>query len=315
MTLAFIMDGGLFDAPGMGLDLYERFPPVREVFGRAAGWAGLEPGRLLRWELPRLHEHRQVGAIRQAAVTLGLCDVLAERGLRPDVTAGVSLGGMISACVAGAISREDLFRVLGHMRSAPGPSGPAQGAAALVLAPGAAASDYLGEGVEDVHVAVDSGRADNGVHTLVLSGYSAALEKLAAALPDGVLHLLPEFTLAFHSPISGYMAEYLAPFLAEIPFRDPGLPLGSGMRPGLLTTGDEVRDMFQRNQSTMVSWPYLFESLIEQDTELAVLVGPGTVDRFPGSLPFPVLQIETPEQIAEGAATIYELGIGVSSGV
>jgi hypothetical protein len=86
MTLAYVMDGGMSDSPGLDVDLYERFGLVRRLYREVAEWTGLEVDRLPRWELPLVREYRYAGAIRQAAVTLGACDLLAEQGIKPDRT-------------------------------------------------------------------------------------------------------------------------------------------------------------------------------------------------------------------------------------
>lgn len=315
MTLAYIMDGGLFDGPGAGLDLYEQFPVVRDLYDQVADWVGLEPDRLRRWELPLMYEHREVGAIRQAALTLGICDLLAEHGLRPGVTTGISLGGMVAACVAGAIDRRDLFIILEHLRHAPGPAGPAQAAAALFVPAGADQEEYLGLLGEGAYVAVDCGSAaEGGRHTFLLSGYATALYEAADLLPEGAVYFLPEINVAFHSPLSSHVQDFLEPCIKAIPFRDPEIPVGSCMEAKMLTTAADVREMFLRNQTAMVSLPHMFANLMRQDVEMGVLVGPGNIERFPGGLPFPVIHVETSEQIADSLTTIYELGIQFSVG-
>src|SRR3954447_18317859 len=105
MALAFVVDGGLSDPPGTGVDLCEGHPVVRASYAQAAGWTGLPMQRLLTWEPDADAEYRQGGAIRRAALVFGVCDLLAEHGVRPDVTGGMSLGGLIAAAVAGAVGR------------------------------------------------------------------------------------------------------------------------------------------------------------------------------------------------------------------
>jgi [acyl-carrier-protein] S-malonyltransferase len=310
------MDGGLFDAPGAGKDLYERFPIVRELYGQVANWVGIPSERLLTWELPRLHEHRRVGAIRQAVISLAVCDVLAEHGILPDAAGGISLGGMIAACVAGAIDRPDLFALLGYLRDAPAPPGPPQAAAVLVLPADLDVTVFMETAPGDVYLAIDNGRtADGGHHVFVLSGYEAALQELAARPPTGRVRILPDLSVAFHSPLSQYLREFIEPALDTVAFRPPSLPLTSAMGQGPLATADQVRDTFLLNQVTMVSLPSLAANLARFDTEVAVLAGPGSVDRFSGAMPFPVIHIETADQLTDGLATLYELGINPAIGI
>lgn len=328
MALAYIVDGGLNDQPGTGADLYERFPAVRRLYEQVHEWTGLEVGRLLAWELPAQQEFRQVGAIRQAAVVLGLCDVLAEHGILPDVVGGLSLGGRISACIAGSLSRRGLFELLARLRHAPPPPGPAQGVAALVVPAEADLGDYLGAGTADtdhlglgtadtgariaegLYVAADLGVIGGGRdRMLLLAGYRAALDELAARLPKGTVRIPKEVVAAYHSPLSQYLVDFLDPVLAATPFRDPVIPLCSCMSPGPLTTAEQVREEFRRNPVARVSLPRVFDGLERHDAELALLLGPAQVDLFLESPDVRVVHVESPEHVAEALTAVHEFGV------
>ena len=309
MTLAYVLDGALVDLAGLGVGLYERFAAVRRVYAEAAEWSGLEVDRLLRWELTGLAEHRQAGAIRQAAVALAVCDLLAEHGVRPDIVAGISLGGLIGACVAGAVDRRDLFTLFKHLRDAPEPTGPRQGMAPLTVPAGIEVEEYLRDRAEGVHVAVDGGPTPGeGSQLVMLSGHVAALVDLAGKLPAGTLQVRPKFPLAAHSPLARQLQEFQDPFIEAITFRDPVVPLCSCYEPKLLTTADEVRDTFLRNWVDKVSYPHVYAKLMDQGTNLAIMAGPGAADRFRGALECPVVQIEEPDDLSLALTTLYELG-------
>ena len=309
MTLAYVLDGTLFDVTGLGVGLYERFAAVRRVYAEAAEWSGLEVDRLLRWELTGLAEHRQAGAIRQAAAALAVCDLLAEHGVRPDIVAGVSMGGVIGACMAEAVDRRDLFTLLKRSEGAPDPTGPRQGMAALTVPAGVEVEEYLGGLPEGVHVAVDCGlTADGEGRAIGLSGYVAALVDLAGKLPAGILKVLADMPIGLHSPLARQLQEFQNSFIEGISFRDPVVPLCSCYEPKLLTTADEVRDMFLRNWVGKVSYPHVYANLMDQGTDLAIMAGPGAADRFRGALECPVVQIEEPDDLSLALTTLYELG-------
>jgi [acyl-carrier-protein] S-malonyltransferase len=306
MTLAYVMDGGMNDSPGLGVDLYERFSLIRRLYGEVAEWTGVDTDRLLRWELPLLREYRYAGAIRQAAVALGVCDLLAERGIRPDIIAGVSLGGMIGACVAGAVDRHDLFTVLRHMKDAPQPTGPPQAAAALAAPVDMEVEHYVGGLPAGVHYAVEAGLESTGERRMfVLTGYRTALEALAQRLPEGALRLLPGWDVAIHSPLSDYLTDFVKPCIDNITLRNPAVPLFGAHAPKPLTTAAEVRDAFLHNSVSRISYPMLFANLVEQGTDLAILTGPGGAN----GLPVPVVQVEGCDDIAGALTAVYEFGL------
>ncbi|MEU7837923.1 hypothetical protein [Nonomuraea sp. NPDC049129] len=315
MALAYIVDGGLNDNPGTGADLYERFPAVRRLYAQVHEWTGLAVERLLAWELPTQQEFRQVGAIRQAAVVLGLCDVLAEHGVRPDVVGGLSLGGRISACIAGSLSRRGLFGLLARLRDAPPPPGPAQGVAALVVPADANVEDYLrGRLGDGLHVAAELGVVGGRDRMLLLAGYRAELDDLAAGLPKGAVRIPKEVVAAYHSPLSQYLVDFLDPALDTVPFDDPVIPLCSCMTPRTLTTAAEVRAEFRRNPIERVSLPQVFAGLERHDTELALLLGPAQVDLFLESPNVHVVHVESAEHVAEALTAIHEFGVQLSPG-
>ncbi len=309
MTLAYVLDAALFDAVGLGVGLYERFATVRDVYAEAAECGGLEVDQLLRWESTGLSENKQTGVIRQTAVVLAVCDLLAEHGVRPDVVGGVSLGGFLGACVAGAMDRRDLFGLFRHMRDAPEPTGPRQGMAAFAMPAGTEVEEYLGGVPEGVHVAVDGGpTAEQDRHVIALSGHLAALVDLAEKLPAGTLHVLPDMPLAAHSPLCRPLQDFQDAFVEAISFRDPVIPLCSCFEPKLLTTADEVRDIFLRNHVAPVSYPHLYTSLRAQGADLAIMAGPGDADRFRGALEYPIVQVEEPDDLHLALKTLHEYG-------
>lgn len=311
MALAFIIDGGLNDAPGTGTELYEAWPAVRDAYAEAARCAGLHVERMLAWELDRSGEHRQVGALRQAALALGVCDVLAGHGIGPDVVAGLSLGGMVGAALAGAITRRELFELLAHLRGVPDPPGPPQGVASYFVPKGREPDEFAGGFPDGVYVAADMGLVgDRSVRMLLLSGYRAALHRLAEQLGDPtVLRIPPNITTAYHSPLQHYITDFLEPVVARTAFRKPHTPLCGGLSPFQYDTGEQVRSMFLRNHTETVSLPRLLDCLDRHDTELSFVIGPSMGDLFVAAAEHTVIRIENPEHLAEALDAFHESGL------
>jgi [acyl-carrier-protein] S-malonyltransferase len=313
MALAFIIDGGLNDPPGTGTELYAAFPAVREVYAEAAACAGMPVRRLLTWELERSAEHRQVGAIRQSALALGVCDVLAERGVRPDVVAGLSLGGMVGAAVTGAVARRDLFDMLAHLRGVPDASGPPQGVASFFVPTGREPDEFAGGFPDGVYVAAQMGPVgDRSVQLTLISGHREALHRLAERLPDrSVLRIPPDITTAYHSPLQRHIADYVEPVLARMAFRDPRIPLCGGLAPFEYRTGEQVRSMFLRNHTESVSLPRLFECLDRHATALSFVIGPSMGDLFVTAARHTIVRVESPEHVPEALEALHESGLAV----
>lgn len=311
MALAFIVDGGLNDPPGHGTELYDAFPAVRAQYARAAEWTGVPVERLLSWELDRSAEYKRVGVIRQAAVALGVCDVLAERGIRPGVAAGMSRGSLIGAAIAGAVARRELVDLLSRLRDVPSPPGPPQGIAQLFVPPGVAPEEFAGGFPDGVYIAGDIGPVAGGAAYLVLvSGYRDALRRLAGQLQDKTAIRIPEDVVsAFHSPLREHVREFQEPYLAAMHVRDPEIPLCGGLEQGVYTTAEQVRDMFRRNHTDAICLSRLVDGLERNGTGLAVLIGPGLVDLYRGAMKCPVVHIEKPDHVTEAVDAARELGM------
>lgn len=312
MALAYILGGGIKVEPGIGIDLHDRYDRAKATYRDVSEWTGLEVSQILREGLPGATELRKgIGGIRQAAAILATYDVLADHGVHPGVVSGLSLGSMIGACLAGALDRADLFGFLMHYREVPSlPEGSRpQGIVALTLPPDADFGWYYQLGDRGVYVLADMGPVFGGQkHVLMLSGYYDALTDLAAELPADCVPRPPEPELAFHSPLQQHVVDHLKAYIDAMPLRDPLLPLCSSLAPEVLTTAEQVREVFRRNPVDPVSVVHMRTGLERFDAELGLVLGPSQFDRFMLS-PFPVVHVATPEQVVEAITAIHDLGV------
>jgi [acyl-carrier-protein] S-malonyltransferase len=308
VKIAYLIDGGLSDVAGAGLDLYEKYPQIKDLYAQAAEWTGVTVDRMLRWELPRHPEYLEVGLIRQASIILGVTDLLADRGVRPDVIAGMSLGSLVGACIAGAVDRRDLFTFLRRKTQVPPPTGPEQACAGVLVPVGLDDEEYLGKLVEGTYVAGELGVRRNGtVRGFMVAGYREALQRVMDTLPEGAMHLIPDVSIAVHTPLCADQNDFLEPVVSRMTFRDPVVPLCSCKERGMLTTGKEVGDWYLGNQVDKVSTPDMFHNVARKEPDIAFLLGPARLDVYLDSLPCPVIQIEDDEQLADAMSAIYEL--------
>jgi [acyl-carrier-protein] S-malonyltransferase len=312
MTLGYFLGGGFTLDPDAGKELYEQFPVMRATYEDVSRWTGLTVAAIRSEELPSTPEKRQsAGTIRQAALTFGVADILADAGIRPTAIGGLSLGAMMSSCLAGAVDRRTFFELLAHTRNTPElPSGsPPQGVALAFLPVDAEEQEYYAPRRAGIYRACDFGLGfGNSRRTLVLAGYRSALDELAAQAPADTITVLKSVTIASHSPLRRHARDFMAPYLATIDFRDPVITLCSCLEPATLTTADQVRDLFERNPTTPVSIVHLVSELKRNGTRLGVVIGPAIPEGIL-SFPFPVVHVEKPEHVDDLATAVYELGI------
>lgn len=320
MTISYIIGGGVALEPH-SMALYERYRTMRDWSDQVARWSGLTLDQLYTEDLSaHLYgaddaarpELRHLSAARQAMLALGIADVLAEQGIRPDLLGGSSLGWMICSCLAGAISREDLFAMLEFNSRQPmsPPGEPGRGFAVAIIEADTDLDWYCGPDRPGVYFASDVGGrfADGRYQMVMFSGRLDALRELAAEAPQGQLNVLSVLG-GGHTPLQEYYAGLVRPYLEKIPFRDPALPVVSALREGAaITTAEAVRAEFAANLTTPAYLSHVKQGLAARGTELALLLGAGVpVALF--AWPYPTLGVSSPEEIEQAAATVYDMGL------
>ncbi|MFD5565030.1 ACP S-malonyltransferase [Kitasatospora griseola] len=314
MSLGYLFGGGVGTEPH-GLELYRTYEVVQGWYEQVSAWTGLTVGQILEEDLPTAQEERQsVGTVREAALAIGVHDVLASFNLRPAAIGGLSLGAMTASCLAGSLGRRELFEMLAGSRDTPEPPAedPQQGIAIAFgsLADGAPA--HPGENVPGVYLAGDFGPTVDGTkRIMMLAGHAEALGALAAEAPPGTVVPLPGRTIAVHTPLRRPYRDFMAPRIDAIPFSAPELPLLSCLESKVLRTADDVRDLFQRNSTDPISLVDVYTGMKDQGVQLGLVMGPSIPEGIL-AFPFPVVHIERPEHVEQALTTAYELGIDLT---
>lgn len=334
MTLTYILgtDGAAVEPAGA--DFYDEHEVMRRWCAQVQQWTGFEmPQLLLEDHTPLLTPggpraarepadlsvrphfvHR--AEVRQATYAIGIADVLAEQGMRPDFIAGTSLGGLVAACLAGCFEREELFQLLGRISRLPlaPPAEPARGVA-FAMVPASADPDwYVGENRSHVFPVMQQQVGKK--RWVMLSGYLNELKDLADQAPASQFQLVTGSVGGSHTPLQAFVQTPIEAAFDEIKFRDPQVPLISAVGgPDLgtrLETAEDVRlsllDSYVKPSSTAVDLAAAFEQYRPR-MGLAL----GSALRFgPPPSSFPVLQAAVTADISQIMTMAYDLGIELS---
>src|SRR5690606_28852754 len=115
MSVAFLFPGQGSQRPGMGADLYERFPEARARFDEADAVLGFKLTEVMFAEGEAAAEELKQTAVTQPALyvhSLAAFAVLAERGHAPDMAAGHGLGEYSALAACGALAFADGLRAV-----------------------------------------------------------------------------------------------------------------------------------------------------------------------------------------------------------
>lgn len=270
--IAFIYPGQGAQKAGMGKDFYENSESARAVFDRASEILDLDMKELCFEENDRLDltEYTQAALV---TTCLAMTKVVSERGICPDVTAGLSLGEYCAIAIAGGMSEEDAIRTVrkrGILMQNTVPAG--EGAMAAVLGMEASAIEEVIAGIEGVSIA-NYNCPGQIVITGVTEGVEDASEKLKAAGAKRVVIL--NVSGPFHSPLLKSAGEELLKELENVEIHKLEIPYVTNVTAEYVQDEEEIKGLLGQQVSSSVRWEQSIRKMIEEGVDTFVEIGPG----------------------------------------
>lgn len=274
--IAFIFPGQGAQKTGMGKDFYEQSQRAAEIYDAASKRLKEEMEIDIRTLCFDENDKLDQTAYTQAALVttcLAMARTLEEKGVRADVTAGLSLGEYCAIAVAGGMSDLDAvwaLRKRGVLMEEAVPTG--VGAMAAVLGLSAEQIEKVTEEIKGVTVA-NYNCPGQVVITGETDSVDAAKEKL---LECGAKRVLPlNVSGPFHSPMLKEAGEKLSEVLDQIHFHELELPYVTNVTAEPITDICKTKELLKEQVAASVRWQQSMERMIEDGVDTFIEIGPG----------------------------------------
>lgn len=270
--IAFIYPGQGAQVCGMGKDFYEQTEIGKQVFDLASDLLGFSVPDLCFTENDQLDitEYTQVAMV---TTSIAMTKVLEEKGIKPDVTAGLSLGEYCALYAAGVMSEGDAIttvRQRGIFMQEEVPVG--QGAMAAILAMDVTAIENVIANIEGVEIA-----NYNCPGQIVISGKKMAVEIACEKLKEAGAKRTVMLNVSgpFHSQMLTGAGEKLSKVLDPVEIHTPSVPYVANVTASYVTDVTQVKPLLVQQVSSSVRWQQSMELLLEDGVDIFIEIGPG----------------------------------------
>ncbi len=273
MKTAFIFPGQGAQKVGMGKEFYDEFSVSKAFFDEASEAVGLDLKALCFQENDKINitEYTQVCLL---TTSVAILKVLEEQGVKPDVSAGLSLGEYCSLVATGAMKDTDAAKAVrqrGIFMEKEVPAG--VGGMAAIIGMEADKIQAAIQDIDEVQIA-----NYNCPGQIVISGKKEAVLAGSKACQEAGARRAIQLNVSgpFHSSLLVGAGEKLEKVLDEFSLQDPVVPYLANCTADYVTQADSIKPLLVRQVSNSVMWQQSIERMVQDGVEVFVEIGPGT---------------------------------------
>ncbi|MBF8982176.1 ACP S-malonyltransferase [Lutibacter sp. B2] len=274
--IAFVFPGQGAQYVGMGKEIVENYEIANEVFKQASEAIGYDMKKMC-FEGPQ-DELMKTENTQPAILTtcIAIAKVIEQKGITPDVSAGLSLGEYASLVIANVIDFKEavgLVKKRGAYMQAAVPAGVGTMAA------------ILGMERNDLEAVLQQAQKDGIVEAanfncpgqIVISGEIKAVEKACElAIEQGAKKAVKlPVSAPFHCSMLALAGEKLDKELDEVSINELKLPVISNVAADYYAGKDSVKETLVSQVSSSVLWEDSVMKMIEDGVDTFIEIGPG----------------------------------------
>lgn len=269
---AFMFPGQGAQYVGMGKDFYEQIPVCKEMFRLAGEAGGLDITALCFEENEQINitEYTQIAML---AAEVAILKAVEEKGICPDVTAGLSLGEYGALVAGGVMTPEDVFKIVRKRGIYMQEAVPNGGAMAAVLG----LDTEIIEKICEETPGMVSVANYNCPGQIVITGENGAIQEAVEKLTEaGARRCVPlKVSGPFHSKMLIGAGEKLAKELETVTVHEIRIPYIANVTADYVTRTEDVKPLLEKQVSSSVKWQQTIERMLADGVDTFIEIGPG----------------------------------------
>ena len=273
---AFLFAGQGAQYLGMGRDLYDHYPIVKETIDQASQVLGYDLRHLIDTEEDKLNQTRYTQPAI-LAISVAIYRLLQEKGYQPDMVAGLSLGEYSALVASGALNFEEAVALVAKRGAYMEEAAPAgSGKMVAVLNTPVEVIEEVCRKASELGVVTPANY--NTPAQIVIGGEVVAVDRAVELLQEaGAKRLIPlKVSGPFHTALLEPASQKLAETLARVSFSDFTCPL-VGNTEATVMQKEDIAQLLTRQVKEPVRFYESIAVMQEAGVTNFIEIGPGKV--------------------------------------